>query len=43
MIDINEYLDELPRTKESEKNGDTELKEIMLNSIPNEWNKQAHV
>ena len=37
MIDLNYYLYVLPGTKESDKNCETELNEILLNSMPNNW------
>ena len=43
MIKINEYLDVFLGAKASEKVGDTELNEILLNIIPNFWISQAYV
>ena len=43
MININEHLDALPVAKESEKNSETELNEIILNSMTNVLSKKAYV
>ena len=43
MINLNEYLSDFPGEKASEKSGETEFNDFFLNSIPNSWNKQAHV
>ena len=42
FIDLNEYLDSLPNSTLSEEFGVTELNENFLNSIPNNWIKQAY-
>ena len=42
-IDINNYLAVLPGSKASGKIYDTELNEIMLNSMPNSWIRKACV
>ena len=42
MIDINEYLDMFPGVTLL-KNGVTELKNILINIMPNIWSKQAYV
>ena len=39
MIDINEYLAAFTGGKASDNIGKTELKEIILSSIPNGWSK----
>ena len=43
LIDLNEYLASFPGATMAEKNGVTELNEILLNSMPNSWPKQAYV
>ena len=43
FIEINKYLAVFPRAKISDKNFMTELNEILLNSIPKSWRKQAYV
>ena len=43
LVDLNEYLDVLPGEKISDKICVTELYEILLNSMPNIWSKQAYV
>ena len=43
LIDLNEYVSDLPVGKASDKIGETELNEIPLNSMPNLWGKQAYV
>ena len=43
MINLNEYLAEFPGSKASDKIGDTELNETLLNVMPNVCNKQAYV
>ena len=43
MIDINECLSVLPGAKASDKIFETELNEILLNSMPNIWIRQAYV
>ena len=41
MIKLNEYLSEFPGANESDKFGETELNEILLNCIPNGYSRQA--
>ena len=43
MIDLNEYLYVFPGAKASDKTCETELNEILLNIMPNIWNRQAYV
>ena len=43
MIDINNHLSTFPRKKASDKIGETESSEIILNSMPNVWNNQDYV
>ena len=43
LIDLNEYLDSFPVAKLTDKIGMTDLNEILLNSMPNSWSKQAYV
>ena len=43
FIDLNEYLASFPGAPLSNKIGVTELDEIILNSVPNSWYKQAYV
>ena len=43
LIDINEYLAYFPGAALSEKIVVTELNEILINSMPNSWIKQAYV
>ena len=43
IININEYLIAFPGAKTSEKIGDTELNEIVLNIMTNGWSKRAYV
>ena len=43
LIYINDYLAAFPGAKESEKIGETDLNEILLNSMPNIWIRQAYV
>ena len=42
IIYINYYLASFPREKAIDKIGDTELNEIVYNSMPNIWIKQAY-
>ena len=43
LIDLNGYLAYFPGATMADKMGITELIEILLNSIPNSWYKQAYV
>ena len=43
LINLNEYLDVLPREKVTDKCFMKKLNEILLNSIPNSWSQQAYV
>ena len=43
LIDLNEYLTSFPGATLNDKIGVTEIKEILLNSMPNSWYKQAYV
>ena len=43
LIDLNEYLDLLPRANLTDKFGMTKLNNILLKSIINSWNKQEYV
>ena len=43
FIDLNKYLDLFPGSTMSDKIGVTELNEILLNSMPNIWIKQAYL
>ena len=43
LIDIYDYLADLPGAKAIDKNGGTGINEILLNSMPNVWIKQAYV
>ena len=43
MIDIKKYLYVFPWSKASDKTCETELNEILLNIMPNIWNRQAYV
>ena len=43
IIDLNKYLAVFPRAKTSDKMFETELNEILLNSVPNRWSSQAYV
>ena len=43
MIDLNEYSDVSPGAKAIENNCETELNEILLNSIPNSCSRQAYL
>ena len=43
MVDLNEYLESVPGADLTDKIGVTKLNEILLNSIPNSWSKQAYV
>ena len=43
LIDMNKYLASLPGSTLYGKIGVTKLSEILLNSMPNIWSKQAYV
>ena len=43
LIDLNEYSAYFTVLYIYDKMGDTELNEILLNSMPNIWSKQAYV
>ena len=43
LIDPNEYLSSLPGETLADKIDKSELKEIILNIMPNIWSKQAYV
>ena len=43
LIDLNEYLPSFPGSSPTHKTDMTELNEILLNSVPNSWSKQAYV
>ena len=43
LVWLNEYLGMFPGGELTDKIGMTELDEILLNSIPNSWRKQAYV
>ena len=43
LIDLNEYLHSFPGSTPTHKIGITDLNEILLNSMPNSWSKQAYV
>ena len=43
FIDLNQYLALLPGSTFTDKIGVTELNEILLNSMPNRWIRQAYV
>ena len=43
LIDLDEYLNFFPLAKLTDKFGVMELNEILLNSMPNSWSKQAYV
>ena len=43
LIDLNEYSDSFPQATIADKIGVTELNEIIWNSMPNSWSKQAYV
>ena len=43
LFDLNEYLDSFPGATMSDNMGVTELNEILSNSMPNSWSKQAYV
>ena len=43
LIDLNEYLASFPGATMTDTIFVTELNEILLNSMPNIWSKQAYV
>ena len=43
LVDLNFYLDLFPGENISDKICGMELNEILLNSMPNSWSKQAYV
>ena len=43
LIYINDYLAAFPGAKESEKIGETDLNEILLNSMPNTLSRKSYV
>ena len=43
LIYLNEYLASFPGATVTDKIGVTKLNEILLNSIPNIWSKQAYL
>ena len=43
LIDINQYLASFPGATLNDKIDRTELNEILLNSMPNSWSRQAYV
>ena len=43
MVDINEYLDVLPRINVSDTIGKTKMNNILLNSMLNGWSNQDYV
>ena len=43
MIELKGYLADFPEENSSDKIGETELNEIILNIIPNGWIKQVYV
>ena len=43
LIDLNKYLTSFPGSNLTDKNDETELNDILLNSMPNRWSKQSHV
>ena len=43
LIDLNEYLASFPGATLTDKFCVTELDEILLNSMPNSWSKQAYL
>ena len=42
MIDLNEYLSSFPGEKAGGKTYETELNEILLNSMSNSWSRQVY-
>ena len=43
LVDLNEYLASFPVATMADNMGVTELNEILLNIIPNNWSKQYYV
>ena len=43
LIDLNEYLESFPGANLTDKISITRLNEILLNSMPNSWYKQAYL
>ena len=43
MVDINEYLDVLPRINVSDTIGKTKMNNILLKSMSNGWSNQDYV
>ena len=43
LIYLNKYIDSFPGATMADKMGVTELNEILLNSMPNIWSKQAYL
>ena len=43
LIDFNDYLAAFPGVKGADNIVETDLNEILLNSMPNVWSKQAYV
>ena len=43
LIDINDYLASFPGETMAYKMGINEISEILLNSMPNIWSKQAYL
>ena len=43
LIDLNEYLASFPGVILTDKISVTKLNEILLNSMPNRWSKQAYL
>ena len=43
FVDLNEYLDFFPGATLPLKIGVNELNDILINSLPNSWSKQAYV
>ena len=43
LIDLNKYLAFFPGSNLTDKIGVTDMNEILLNSMPNSWSKQAYI
>ena len=43
LVDLNDYLPSFPGSTPTHKIAMSELNEILLNSMPNSWSKQAYV
>ena len=43
LIDLNEYLASFPGANMTDKIGVTEINDILLNSMPKSWYKQAYL